>query len=1289
MKITIFYSWQSTTEGKYNRYFIKDCIENATKKIKKLPDFKDIDFEFQEGITGESGSVSVAETITDKRIPTCDIFIADLSVINWVSKWKRFLKSIIKDEYKPFQNNNVILEYGVAVNSVGKERIIGILNTKFGSPNENPNNIPFDIRHLRFPIEYNYFLNNENKKAEIKKQLISDITNALKNTVPFVLKFQKSKFNPFDAWNEWNEKLRNPQIETFIENSKIQDIKATILNVVKNLNNPTPIRLLGLSGLGKTRILFEIFRPQENNNDSLLLSNRALYVNCNDYPNQINFPEILTKIKNEKADAILIIDNCDLATHRLIVRNLNGLSLISIDSNPEEDDRRNDTSYIKIGKKEISDIVEKIIDKDFSFLEKDKIELIKQFSQGIPLMAVLLGESVRESEKQPVGKLDDKELLDKLLGEKGKQTDWRTILKSCSLFDHFGFENDLAEQYKFIAVNEKITVSDSSVQVRLKTFLEVINHYQKREIFEKRGRFLSIRPFPLAMYLAEEWLESCTSERLLEVITDIASLEEPHRKTLTNSFADQMKYLEYNDNAKMIVAKIVGVDSPFDNAEVLNTELGSRLFRSFAEVNPVAVSLNFSHQFLNKTTEELLKIGDGRRNIVWALEKLCFHKNTFTESAKVLYAFAVAENETWGNNATGQLKQLFHILLSGTEANLKERWSVIEWGLNKNDEQFTKLAIKLMQSGLNAGHFHRMGGAEKQGTKQLQDNYPTPNEISEYWNNILSKLTEIIESNNQFSDLASEIVADSIRQIFHFGFATTIIPHLEKIIVIKNNDWDKGFENLKMTLHYDKKEMSEKNIETVQKLISSLTKTDFISCFFASTHYEDDDVKWSSEKFMQREQSRMENLAKEFIETNIPWDNTLPVLYKRNDDKHLMYKSNFGIKVYEYLKNDIDKVNLFIDNSLDIFIKIDKKEIDFSVLAGFIEKAEQSTKDRFYSLLYQSEQLNYLLFSFVSFDESGVKQFDKLFNLIDNQKCELENFSLLRYRIALHKLDEKELNSLKEKLFTYGDEGYALVFELFSSIHREINDDILLLIKMTLKECVLKLGANYRKIKYIHDYQYTKFIADILNNEDESEFAKFIIDSIINSISWQNTYHLDHYIQQVCEVLVKKHFQSVWAGISQALIAENEGFAKYWGLKHIFGSHIGGVGRSTSILFDGDVEEIFKWCHNNKPLAPIRIAGLVPIYNDNTQDFTQWSPISKRLIDEFGDNQKMLDELSCNMGSFSWTGSTVPLYKSQKNLFESISNHSIPQVSEWASRNLQYIEKTIENEMNRDAEEFL
>jgi hypothetical protein len=187
----------------------------------------------------------------------------------------------------------------------------------------------------------------------------------------------------------------------------------------------------------------------------------------------------------------------------------------------------------------------------------------------------------------------------------------------------------------------------------------------------------------------------------------------------------------------------------------------------------------------------------------------------------------------------------------------------------------------------------------------------------------------------------------------------------------------------------------------------------------------------------------------------------------------------------------------------------------------------------------------------------------------------------------------------------------------------------------------------------------------------------------------QTTFHSDHYIQQICEVLVEKHFRSVWADISQALLAKDENFIKYWGLKHIFGSHIGGFSGGSGVLFNGNIEMIFKWCNENKSEAPQRLAGLVPIYNNNNQDYTQWNPITKRLIDEFGDNQEMLNELSCNMGSYFWTGSVVPLLQSKKTLFESLVNHSILNVRDWANKNLQYLDKEIENERNRDAEWFL
>lgn len=1279
----IFYSWQTTTNTKYNKNFITECIKDAVKKIKQIPDFKRIDFVVTDAVRSESGQVAIADTIIEKIISNSDIFIADITIVNYdfPDSIPDDYKEILRKSQKPTPNPNVMIEYGAALKSLGKNAIISILNTYYsGSPKEKNNAeiIPFDLRHDRFPTEYNYSSQNESQKTEIKKKLVASLVNVLKPTIQNVLETQKSKFSPFVAWNEWNELMKSPKSEKFITNTKIQEVQNSILTAI---TTSSVIRLLGLSGLGKTRILLETFRPKENDNDFLITTNRILYVNCNDYPNKINFSEIISKIKDEKGDAILIVDNCDVSTHKLIVRNLKGLSLITSDSNPEENSNTEGTNYIVIGKNELSDIVTQIVDGNFQNIGEANIERIKDFSQGIPFMAVLLGESVKNGE-QFVGKLDDKDLLDKLLGTKGKEQEWRNILKSCSMFSYFGFENELESQYKFIATNQNITISNNTEQVRISTFLEVVKHFKAREIFEKQGRYLSIRPFPLSMALAVEWLDTCTSDRMLQVIVDISNLGEPHRKHLINSLAEQMKYLGYNDKAVQIVEKIIGPNSPFDDAEVLNTELGSRLFRSFVEVNPIAVSQNFKRQFFNKSTEKLLKIEAGRRNIVWTLEKLCFDKRTFSDSIKVLLQFAIAENETWANNATSQFLHLFNIHLSGTEADLDERWKIIEWLLGKGDKAYYDFAIRAMKIGLNFGHASRMGGAEQQGSRRLVDNNPTWKEIDEYWRNILDKLLEVIKAKNEYSDSASETIANSIRAMFHIGMGKLILPYLKEVSELKNNDWDSGMKGLKFARKYEKHSISEPHLEEINNLIQLLTKTDFSTKYLtlSSSYHLDNDETYSSEKIIEA----IVNLADEFIATEISWEETFPAFYKDQQ----VFSFHFGKRLSELLKDDKTTINRFIDYSLEVISQIPKEVRNFTVLGGFIANSSDEIKKAFYSRLFQSSEFSSQLFYFLSIDKSGKEYFELLFQLIDKKVFDVTSFYAFTYNNAIAQLTFEELNSFSEKLFTYGDEGYAVVFDLFVDLSYGDEAKKKLLTPI-YKKCILNLGFNRKFRRQLDDYKWTETISFILSDEKEVDFAIFINKSVIESITWENSYHLDHYIQRVYEILLKVHFNSIWPDLSDALLSSEEKYIRFYGLKHILGSSIGGVGRSVGVLFEGDIDSIFNWCADNKPLAPSRLAELTPIFDNNNTDYAKWHPFALRLIDEYGDIKEVLSNLGSNMGTYSWSGSLVPFLESKKELFKQLTNHKTELVREWATSYIGYLDKDIEAEKNRDAENFI
>ncbi|WP_312905900.1 MULTISPECIES: hypothetical protein [Sphingobacterium] len=1270
MKIKIFYSWQSTDQ-KHNKNFIYNCLRAAEKKLRKSPEYKNVDFELTDAIRTESGQVPIADTIIEKIIPDCDIFVADLTANRRTILDKLFSKKI------PAPNPNVMTEYGVALRSLGKERIISIINTYTnGSPKADSSIIPFDIRHDRFPTEYNYSKKNESQKDKIKDDLTNDLVIVLRLAIKNVLTTQKNKFRPFVVWKELDEKLKHPQQKKFIASEKFDEIKKN----VRSLSNLPCIRILGLSGLGKTRILLEIFRP-EDENISLIFSNRLLYVNCNDYQERINFTELISHISEKKKDAILVVDNCDLETHRLISRNLKDLALISIDSNPEETINTEDTNYIIIKKNDLASVVSQLVDNEFQNVGEENIEKIKNFSQGIPLMAVLLADSIKKGEKF-LGKLNEKELLDNLLGAKGKDQEWRNILRSCSMFSYFGFEGNYDIQYKLIATNENITISNNSQQVRINTFLEVINHFKGREIIESRGRFLSIRPFPLAMALAVEWLETCTSERILNVINDIANLEHPHKKQLINSLSDQMKYLGYNDKAVEIIDKIVGPGSPFDNAEVINTELGSRLFRSFVEVNPIAVSGNFKRIFSALSTDQLLEIKDGRRNIVWVLEKLCFDKRTFADSCKILFSFAVAENETWSNNATGQFLHLFNTFLSGTESNLNERWNIIEWGLNKIEPKYFSLALSAMKVGLNAGRFTRMMGAEHQGNKRLIDNEPTWEEIKEYRTNILQKLLEIIKLNNEYSETAGEIVANHIRSFYRMQMADLVIPFLKEIAEIKNYSWNKGLNGLKQSRKYEKELISEEILYETNNLINSLTKTDFSSKYLAlsNSYYLDSDERYSSDAVIKA----FIDLADEFISSNVSWEETFPAFYKNQQ----VYSYYFGKRIAELLKNDIAKIERFISYSLEIISEIPRNERNLTVLRSFVTSSSEEVKKNFYNHIFQLEEFRQDLFYYLSSDSSGSQYFDLLFQLLETGVVSISNFSTFGFTSVLHPLSLEELEVFCEKLFNSGDEGYAVIFDLLFDLGYGDESKKAMLLPI-IKKCIKKLGFNRKFYRQLDDYKWSEAIIGIIAYETEGDFAEFINRSIIESITWNNNYNLDPNIQRIYEILMKTHFDRVWPDLANALLSTDDDYCKFYGLKYFLGSFIGGIGRNVGVLFDGKIDTIFEWCKANRDLAPSRIAELVPIFDTDRSKGAKWHPVSLQLLNDFGDIQQVLDHLGSNMGSYSCTGSIVPYLESKVGLFRQISDHKIDLVRQWANSYIEYLNKEIEIEKYRDEERFL
>ena len=85
----------------------------------------------------------------------------------------------------------------------------------------------------------------------------------------------------------------------------------------------------------------------------------------------------------------------------------------------------------------------------------------------------------------------------------------------------------------------------------------------------------------------------------------------------------------------------------------------------------------------------------------------------------------------------------------------------------------------------------------------------------------------------------------------------------------------------------------------------------------------------------------------------------------------------------------------------------------------------------------------------------------------------------------------------------------------------------------------------------------------------------------------------------------------------------------------------------------------------------------------------EWSKVIKYLIDEFWNNEEVLNEISSNIGTYSATWSIIPVLQSHKDLYEKLLSHKVVKVRQRADREQKFLIKQINKERIREEERDL
>jgi hypothetical protein len=1058
----------------------------------------------------------------------------------------------------------------------------------------------------------------------------------------------------------------------------------------------TVSRIVGLSGLGKTRLALEALRKPEDVENSRAqdaLSTLVLYTKQENISNQDLVQKVRSLVQTN-TEAVIVVDNCEISLHdelaSIVDREGSKVRLLTLDYETEEGEGWG--QRVELTPESQRPVVRRMLEQapEASELSEGDLEQVEQFAQGFPLIAELLLESWA---KEGVGgdTLSDERLVTRMLFGRKEDSERRELIQCCALFAYFGVEDNVADQLGFIA--EEIADVDRDALHR-----ECLR-FEERGIMQQRGRFMRVRPLPLALHLAAEWWRTAPDGEAQRLIAGV------ERVGLVNPVCRQLERLNEVEKAREIAGELCADGNPFTRAEVLRTSTGGRIFRALAVLNPPAAANALELAFGEKTTEQLLEIEGGRRHIVRALEHLAFHEETFLSAARMLLYFAAAENEGWANNATGRFQQLFHIHLSGTKTPAIERVSILEEGLRSEDPERRKMAIKGLGSSLKSRHFSRSVGEERKGRgrgSRPEDWTPDTNEqVFEYWRACLNLLGEKATEEGEEGELAREKLGEQV------GFLLTILgvsKEAEQAVRNVTNQvdgaWLEGLEAVGRALSTRPDQMPHGLKERLEQLRQDLLPADLeerLRYVVTSPPQSETFERTEEGEHIDLGQKRARDLARELIENGSPdWREVARVLCVGRQ----RYAQVFGREVARTLDDPIP----VMDAALDVLSDLPEDEgRHWGLVGGLLYELSSERRDEILDFILHSDQLQSGYWRLLNSTGVRTEDLGKLAEAVESGLVKERELAELRFSFS--RVQPEQLAKFSKRVLEAGGQYGPAILEIIQAYEHRHEGQWKALQDIQREIAFENLSVSALKQKsWQRSYTWRETLVPLLQDRDDKELARAVAEQIIElAESASPSASIGPELDEVVEVLFDKYLAEVWPIFGEAMLS---GSLKSMTVMEIVAKNplvsSSEVGPGGPLFRCIDHNFLMEWGEENTPDAPALLGQTVPIFAAKSESETEsrpsmweepehaeWHPFALRLLDEFGDLEQVRSSISSNMFSFGSSGSRIPYYRRRITLLNELLEHDIPDVRQWAAKEIKRYEKVIEQEHQEEQERSL
>lgn len=571
-------------------------------------------------------------------------------------------------------------------------------------------------------------------------------------------------------------------------------------------------RVTGLSGVGKTRFVQALF--EEDVGTDALPASAAIYADLGEELSPTATELVNYLIANDVA-AILILDNCPPDVHRQLQKKVSttgtNLRLLTVEYDIS-DDKPEETEVVHL-EPTSEQTVSKLVQRRFPELSLVNADKIAEFAGGNARVALALASRVEPEET--LSSFSDSSLFERLFSQrKGMNTELLECAELLSLVYSFSVSS--------VKFNDELSTLGRIGAISRPKLQRSHAELLRRQLAQKRGDWRAVLPHALANKLARRALEG------LDIAAINFELFKPPNIRLLKSCAHRIGYLHGFEPAQELAKSWIAEGAPLHDF----SKCDEQQLVCLDYIAPVFPDVVLSAlEIACRDTTFASRKNPKFSTFVHLLRHLAYDAEMFERAVNLMLKFGQTENP--GENhysIISQMKNLFSLYLSGTEASPKQRQDFVRRLFLSTNERQREISIDIFHAALEATNWSSSGtfsfGARKRGYGWQPLN---KDDVIEWYEGFLDILEQGLSSNDEATVRRSKsVIADHFRGLWISAGCHEL---LEKTVRKHGTDgsWHEVWTAIKRTQYFDKERMGKQHFMRLAELEVVTAPTDLYS----------------------------------------------------------------------------------------------------------------------------------------------------------------------------------------------------------------------------------------------------------------------------------------------------------------------------------------------------------------------------------------------------------------------------------------------------------------------------